>query len=115
MKYEVDKEDLEILKAYTDQMPVIMNQTHEVHRMTGEELIEMGYAERDGEKINPKKTYLYNAPVLMAANHYRRLKRAWLRDGEAGIKAYLIEVAKALKMYEPEPEKAVHKKKVPVT
>ena len=94
------KEDHDFLIAYVKDMPVIMDQKHEVHRLTGAELQEMGYAEWKGFKIDPEKNYLYNAPVLIAANHYRRLKRAWIKYGYDGILNYLKEIKKAIQLNE---------------
>lgn len=93
------KEDEQILKIYCDKLPVIQQQTHEVHLLTGAELQDMGYVEREGEPINPEKMYRYNAPVLLALNHYRRLKRAWMRYGYEGLKNYLTEVKKAIDLH----------------
>jgi hypothetical protein len=92
------RQDHEDLTSYVEKMPVIMTQTHEVHRLTGAELQDMGYVEWKGFKIDPEETYLYNAPVLVAANHYRRLKRAWVKHGYSGVEFYLREVAKALQL-----------------
>lgn len=93
------KEDEHILQIYCKKLPIIQTQTHEVHLLTGKELQEMGYVEHEGQVIDPEKTYRYNAPVLLAANHYRRLKRAWMRNGQVGIENYLREVKKAVDLH----------------
>lgn len=90
---KLTKAEEQLLKAYANHLPVVFQNTHEVHKMTGAELIEMGYVEKGGEKLLPAMKYEYNMPVQLAANHYRRLKNAWLKDGEPGITAYLKEIA----------------------
>lgn len=95
-----DKEDEKLLREYADHLPVVMIETYEVHKMTGAELIEMGYVVMDGKEINPEKKYNYNAPVQIAANHYRRLKRAWIKDGEAGVSKYIHHIADLIKKNE---------------
>ncbi len=86
-------DEVKLLKAYAARMPVVMHNTHEVHIMTGAELLEMGYVEHEGEKLIPAKKYHFNTPVQLAANHFRRLKRAWLKDGESGIRKYIFEIS----------------------
>lgn len=72
----LDDEAVQLLKQWADMLPVVMHQTHEVHIMTGTELLEMGYVEREGKKIDPEEDYRYNQPVQIAANHFRRMKNA---------------------------------------
>lgn len=91
---QLDAASLKMLKDWADQLPVVMHQTHEVHIMTGKDLLEMGYVERDGKKIVPDEDYRYNAPVQVAANHFRRLKRAWYSNGEQGVLAYITHIEK---------------------
>lgn len=91
------KEDEKLLRDYAKLLPVIMETSHEDHKMTGAEMIEMGYVLEEGEVIIPEGKYIYKYPVMMAVNHYRRLKRAWLKEGEPGILAYLKGVAATIK------------------
>jgi hypothetical protein len=88
----LDDEAIALLKQWADMLPVVMHQTHEVHIMTGAELLEMGYVEREGKKIDPEEDYRYNQPVQIAANHFRRMKNAWHSNGEAGVIGYIESV-----------------------
>ncbi len=85
------------LKAYAAVLPPVLNGTCEKHIMTGGELLEMGYVEQDGEVIDPKKKYNYNMPVQLASNHYRRLKKAYLKKGVAGIQEYSDSITAIIK------------------
>lgn len=97
---KLSKQDEKILRAYVSQMPVITIDTCETHIMTGQELKEIGYVEKEPLKNDVK--YKYKYPVIIAANHYRRLKKAWLKDGEAGLKKYLEGVKEAIDNYKKE-------------
>ena len=90
------KQEEKLLREYAAKMPIVMQNAHEVHKMTGAELIEMGYVEQEGEIIIPEKMYAYNAPVQVAANHYRRLKKAWLKNGQDGLKTYISKITKLI-------------------
>ena len=93
---KLDREDEILLQKYADTLPCVMHQTHEVHRLTGAEILEMGYEEYNGEKLIPAKIYEYMMPVQVAANHFNRLKRAWLKDGQDGLTAYFKGIAKLM-------------------
>lgn len=95
----LSKEDEKLLRRYAKILPVIMEDTHEIHKMTGDEMIEMGYVEYEGFKIDPKGKYLYKYPVQVAMNHYRRLKRSWLADGVEGLTEYFKLVAAAIEAH----------------
>lgn len=95
MKHQLlDDEAIGLLKEWADMLPTVMHATHEVHIMTGQQLLEMGYVEREGRKIDPKEDYRYNQPVQIAANHFRRMKSAWYANGEAGVMAYIESIRK---------------------
>ena len=90
------KEDQIILKEYAAILPVVMTSTHELHVYTGQELIDMGEDAPEGKTLDPEKKYPYRWPVQIAFNHYRILKRAWLKEGEAGLTKYLKQIAKII-------------------
>jgi len=96
IKNEIDKEDEKILRMYCDKLPIVFEYHHEKHRMKGSEMLEMGYVLKNGETIDPKLTYDYEYPVKVAVNHYRRLRQAWLKDGQPGILSYLEGIAKLI-------------------
>jgi hypothetical protein len=85
---KLSKEDEKVLRAYCSQMPTFTEDICEVHIMTGAELKEMGYVEKEGKPLVDDVKYDFKYPVVLATNHYRRLKKAWLKDGEAGLKKY---------------------------
>ena len=74
-------EEEKLIKQIAERLLVVMEQTMEVHRLKGSEILEWGTVkEIDGQPIDPEKTYRYNMPVKIAVNHYRRLKRAWKKS-----------------------------------
>lgn len=93
---EFDKEDEKILRAYCRKLPLVFENTCELHVMTGQELLDMGYVLEDGRTIDPEEKYEYKMPVRIAVNHYRRLKIAWINDREAGVDHYIKGLAKLI-------------------
>lgn len=70
-------------------LPVGNYATYESQEITGEDLLLTDTKEVDGKPIEPDKTYSFKSPVIHEKNHYRRLKRAYIKRGKEGIKAYL--------------------------
>lgn len=94
---KLTKAEEKLLRDYAAQMPIVMDETIEKHIMTGAEIMEMGHVDIvDGiyknVKLEPEKKYMYDMPVQLASNHYRRLKLAWFKDGEKGISAYINKI-----------------------
>lgn len=77
------------LRDLADKMPLVWRFCTEKHIMTQEELDEMGYV--GAEKL-PDGKYLYRAPVQIAVNHYRALKKAWKKSGFEGAWNYMDKV-----------------------
>ena len=77
------------LRLMASQLPMVMTESHEKHIMTKAELEEMGYV---GAEEMPDGTYTYKAPVQMAANHFRRLRKAYQKYGLAGCKDYVVKI-----------------------
>lgn len=94
---DFDKEDEKILRAYCDRLPVVIEETCEIHYYKGTEMLEMGYVLETGQTIDPEETYRYKVPVKIAVNHYNRMKRAWLKNKEEGIQNYLNNIARLIK------------------
>jgi hypothetical protein len=92
MPFMLTKDIQHFLLSLAAKMPTVMVATHEKHIMTNEELAEMGYV--GSEKMKDGK-YLYKAPVHISKNHYRALKKAYLKSGAAGCGKY-IDMVKAL-------------------
>ncbi|HXS55738.1 MAG TPA: hypothetical protein VN726_06415 [Hanamia sp.] len=80
---------LKDLRDIAAAMPMVIQNTHEKHLYTQEELEEWGYV--DAEKL-PDGKYLYKYPVQIAINHYRALKKAWRKSGFNGCMAYVKKV-----------------------
>ncbi len=79
------------LRLLADKMPMVLVNTHEVHIMTKEELDEYGYV---GAEKFKDGSYKVPMPVQIAMNHYRGLKKAWLKDGFKGCAAYIEKINK---------------------
>ena len=45
--------------------------------------------EIDGNPINPEQVYKWNFPVIRYADHYKRLKRRYVKKGIDGVQQYL--------------------------
>lgn len=78
-----------LMQSMIQAMPVIMEQTHEVHHVKGSVLLEQGHHD-----VNPDKTYTQNMPVLVAFNHEKRLKAAYNRSGRQGVTEYIKSLQK---------------------
>lgn len=84
------KAKLKAIKRLAASIPAINESSVEKHEMLGSEILEWGtIKEIDGKPIDPAKKYIFNYPVLMIQNKERRMKRAFLRNGIAGIKNYM--------------------------
>jgi hypothetical protein len=80
------KAKLKAIKRLAGSMALINEQSHEKHEMLGSEILAFGtISEIDGKAIVPTEKYIFNYPVLMIQNNARRMKRAFQRDGAAGI------------------------------
>lgn len=88
---KLNKQQLKAFRLIAGQLPTISDQTCEKHWMLGSEIIALQlHNEIEGEVINPEKRYLYVFPVLLAANHYRRLKKAFYRADRDGVQEYIM-------------------------
>ena len=103
MKKRIAKE----LRRVSNEMPVTMQRTKEVHYVKGSELIDQGvttvknpkWKEGDPEHfkelpVNPSETYVQEMPVEIATNHHRKLKKAFRGYGFIGVQAYVHAIAK---------------------
>jgi hypothetical protein len=95
MAKKLSKDDEKTLRIFASDLPMVMNATMETHVYTGAELIEMELVEK-GVKVDPDQLYPYNMPVQIASNHYRQLKRAWLKHGQDGLTCYLKGIRKLI-------------------
>lgn len=89
------KARLKIIKKLANTLPMVNTITHEDHYLKGSEILEWGtITEINGKKINPEEMYKVSEPVLIARNHQRRMKKAFLKNGADGIGHYLKGVLK---------------------
>lgn len=72
-------------------LPLVWVMSHEKHYMTKEELDEMGYV---GAQDLGNGTHVYRAPVMIAKNHYRCMRRRFMRHGAKGLEKYIDEIKK---------------------
>lgn len=77
------------IRAMAKLLPETSYITNERVEIKGEDLLLSGQKEVEGKEIEPDKIYCMKAPVYNEANHYRRMKRAFGKNGRDGIKAYL--------------------------
>ena len=89
MTFILTKDIQHFLLSLAAKMPVVIVSTHEKHIMTNDELVEMGYV--GAEKMEDGK-YLYKAPVQMHKNHYRALKKAYIKKGAVGCGQYIDKI-----------------------
>lgn len=88
----------ETLLHIANELPQLNINCHEKHYLRGEEILADGIIDEiEGEKIIPEKIYMMRYPVIMAANHYRRLKRAWIKNGLEGVHAYVSTIGEMLR------------------
>ncbi len=81
---------MNLMRQLSEKLPKVSFLSHETHYITGAEILEWGtITEFKGQPIVPEQTYKYSYPVIQYANHYRRLKRAYVRRGQPGMEAYL--------------------------
>jgi hypothetical protein len=92
----------ELLKKLSTMLPIVTIHSSEKHLLKGSEILEWEtVTEIDGKPIVAEKTYLWTYPVITSANHYRRLKNRFKKDGIPGVQQYLEwinQLAKGKKM-----------------
>lgn len=88
--YPVTKSIEALLNQLADLLPQVQVSTYEVHKTKGSEILSWNtVAEIDGKPINPEQIYDYRWPVIMPANHKRRLRKKYKRKGIPGVRQYL--------------------------
>jgi len=79
-----------LLKQLAGMLPQVTVYTKEIHLVKGAEILSWGtITQIDGVPINPDKTYRWHYPVITAANHFRRMKERYKKNGIEGIENYL--------------------------
>ncbi len=98
MAKKLTKAEENLLRDYAAKMPMVLENTLENHLMTGLEVKQLRaeYGEEcikdERIKMQDDKKYHWAMPVQIAANHYRRLKKAWFKDGQKGLSKYISKI-----------------------
>ena len=87
--FHIDKTTKEQLLYLAQNMPLVMVATHEEHWYTKAELEEMGWV---GATEFKDGLYKVKMPVQVAKNHYRCMRRRFMRHGTAGVSRYIDEI-----------------------
>jgi hypothetical protein len=75
-----------MMRGLVASLPMVMQETHEVHRVKGEVLLEQGH---DAEEVKPEAIYMQQMSVLIAFNHEKRLQAAYSKGGRNGVTEYI--------------------------
>jgi hypothetical protein len=86
------KDEYISLRTLAATLPVIFNHSQEKRIVSGAELIE-DYVE-GADDVDADKKYIENMPVMIAINHYRKMKRLYQKDGFPRVLAYMKAVRK---------------------
>ncbi len=88
--YTVNKNIEALLKKLASKLPKISINTHEKYWVSGAEILAWGtITEINGKPIIETQMYLWEYPVIIVANHYRRLKKRYKAKGIDGVQEYL--------------------------
>lgn len=90
-------EDTKALRGFAKELPTFLYTATEQVEISGEDLLLGGYSKADG--IEKSKTYFISCPVYLEANHYRRLKRTYIKNGFNGVKAYVNTIKSSISEY----------------
>lgn len=84
------KRKLKALKKLANNLAMINQSSTEKEYVTGAEILSWNtITEVDGKPIDPEKKYEHKSPVLLQQNNQRKMKRAFLRNGEEGVRHFL--------------------------
>lgn len=98
MGYKITRKVKNDLKAVAAKLPQVNDISHERHILKGQEILNDGVlTELKGKTIEPEGIYEMKYPVKIAANHERRLKKAYIRAGVRGVQHYIDQLAKMAK------------------
>lgn len=89
---KVDKSVADYLQMLADNLPVVQYAYKDSVTMTGAELKLTPYA--DKQEFEDEKEYEVPVPGYNIVNHFRRLCRAWKKNGIEGVKVYTQQFTK---------------------
>lgn len=88
------KKDLQEIRQLAALLPVTYYEVETTITLKGSECISNGVTEdKEGNDIEPGKTYLFNTKVMRQTNHYRRMKRMYDKNNNVQM---IIEYAKGV-------------------
>lgn len=80
----------QLLKQLASKLPQVTVHSNEKHLLKGSEILEWEtITEIDGKTIIPEKIYRWSYPVFTTANHHRRLRNRFKKNGIQGVQEYL--------------------------
>ena len=108
----IDKRTISELRHLAKMLPHSYTEMKEVRLFLGEQLIMRGITEIDDTSVMPETEWVNNEPVLVwpkiqikpkkyytmkgeserIVNHFKMLKKAYLKNGAEGVKAYAQEI-----------------------
>jgi len=77
------------IRAIAKVLPTRLYGSNETVEISGEDLLLAGTKEVDGKEVDAEKTYYMKSPVFREENHYRRMKRLFMKMGAQGITNYI--------------------------
>lgn len=85
---DVPTEVISFINAIASKMPDFGRIRNDSVKMIGKDLLLAGLKEIKGQQIHPWGTYDFDVPVLVAADHRRRMLRLFNRKGKQGLIDY---------------------------
>jgi hypothetical protein len=77
------------IRAIAKILPTSLYGSLEMIEISGEDLILAGTNKVEEKEVDPKKVYYMKSPIYREANHYRRMKRSFIKRGSKGIVKYI--------------------------
>lgn len=88
--HQLSKNIEKLLQQLAGLLPQVTINSNEKHWVKGSEILSWDtIKEIEGKPINPDEKYLWRYPVISSANHYRRLKNRFKKNGIQGVQEYL--------------------------
>lgn len=80
----------DLLSQLAGLLPQVQCHSVEKHKVLGSEILSWNTIEEiDGQPIDPERSYTWRYPVIFPANHKRRLKNRYKKNGIPGVQQYL--------------------------
>ena len=82
------------IRAIAKILPVRQYEVNSRAKVSGEDLLLCGHKEVEGKAIEKDGEYVMPMPFYNEVNHYRRLKKAFTKNGLNGVKSYVARFVK---------------------